>query len=100
MSLTVIITRDVQERYRGFLRSAMLEVDAGVYASTQLNRDVRDRLWDVLAEWHQVLSRGSIVMIWRDKDASANIGMRTLGMPRRNIVEIDDFLLTRRDFAK
>lgn len=100
MSLTVIITRDVQERYRGFLRSAMLEVDAGVYASAQLNRDVRDRLWDVLAEWYQVLSRGSIVMIWRDKDASASIGMRTLGMPRRNIVEIDDFLLTRRDVSK
>ena len=100
MSLTVIITRDVQERYRGFLRSAMLEVDAGVYASAQLNRDVRDRLWDVLADWFQVLSRGSIVMIWRDKDASANIGMRTLGIPRRNIVEIDDFLLTRRDLVK
>lgn len=100
MSMTVIIARDVQERYRGFLRSAMLEVDAGVYVSCQLNRDARDRLWDVLAKWFDALSRGSIVMIWRDRGASANIGLKTLGTPRRNIEEIDDFLLTRRDSPK
>lgn len=31
MSLTVVVTRDVQNRYRGFLGSVMLEVSAGVY---------------------------------------------------------------------
>jgi CRISPR-associated protein Cas2 len=99
MSLTIVITRDVQDRYRGYLRSAMLEVDAGVYVSSRLNRDVRDRLWDVLAEWFGVLSRGSIVMIWRDRDAASNIGMKTLGIPRREITDVDDLLLTRRELS-
>lgn len=96
MSLTVIITRDVQERYHGFLRSAMLEVDAGVYISAMLSRDVRERVWDVLSEWFETLSRGSIIMIWRDRESSSSIGMLTLGDTRRNIIEADDFLLTRR----
>jgi CRISPR-associated protein Cas2 len=100
MSLTVVITRDVQERYRGFLRSALLEVDAGVFVSAQINRDARDRLWDVLSDWYRTLSRGSIVMIWRDRDAASSIGMRTLGTPRREIVEADNFLLTRRELSK
>jgi CRISPR-associated protein Cas2 len=97
MSLAVVIARDVQERYRGYLRSAMLEIDAGVYVSDKLDRGARERLWEVLSDWFRTLARGSIVMIWRDREASANIGMKTLGTPRRNIVEIDDFLLTRRE---
>ena len=100
MNLTIIITRDVQERYRGYLRSAMLEIDAGVFVSAQLNRDVRDRLWKVLKDWFQVLQRGSIVMIWRDKEVSSNIGLRTLGTSRRDIINIHDFLLTRRESAR
>jgi hypothetical protein len=40
------------------------------------------------------------MMIWRDKDALSNIGMRTLGIPRREIVEADLCLLTRRDNPK
>jgi CRISPR-associated protein Cas2 len=86
--MTIIIARDVQERYRGFLRSAMLEVDAGVFVSTQLNRDVRESLWDVLSEWFQVPSRGSIIMIWRYRDASSNIGFNMLGIPRKKYSRI------------
>jgi len=36
MALTVLITRDVEDRYRGFLASAMLEVAPGVYSSPHL----------------------------------------------------------------
>ena len=41
MALTVVITRDVEDRYRGFLASAMLEVAPGVYASPTLSAGAR-----------------------------------------------------------
>ena len=33
MPMTVVVTRDVEARYRGFLASAMLEIAPGVYVS-------------------------------------------------------------------
>lgn len=37
MTLTVIVTRDVEPRYRGFLASAMLEVAPTVYIHPRLS---------------------------------------------------------------
>jgi CRISPR-associated protein Cas2 len=95
MSLTVIVTRDVETRYRGFLASMLLEIAAGVYVSPQLNKDTRERIWDTLADWHAHLRRGSIVMLWRHRDAPGKITMQILGEPIKEIVEVDGLLLTR-----
>ena len=43
--MTVVVTRDVESRYRGFLASAMLEVAPGVYVSPDLSNGVRERIW-------------------------------------------------------
>lgn len=93
--LTVIVTRNVEDRYRGFIRSAMLEVSAGIYISPRLNRDARDRLWEVIEKWYQELRRGSIIMIWRDKNASGNVGIRVLGETPKEFIETDGFILTK-----
>lgn len=93
--LTLVVTRDVEHRYRGLLRSTMLEIGAGIYVSPQLNRDARERLWEVLAKWHQALQRGSIVMVWRDGKSFGDIGTKTLGETTRDLVETDGILLTR-----
>jgi CRISPR-associated protein Cas2 len=37
VSLTVVITRDVEMRYRGFLGSTMLEIAPGVYISPRMS---------------------------------------------------------------
>lgn len=92
----MIITRDVQPRYRGFLGSAMLELAPGVYISPRLNPAVRDRLWEVLEDWHKQLARGSIVMVWRERNSIARIGIKMLGEPQKEIVETDGLLLTKR----
>jgi CRISPR-associated endoribonuclease Cas2 subtype I-E len=94
-ALTLVITRDVEHRYRGLLRSTMLEVAAGIYVSPQLNRDARDQLWAVLEKWHQALMRGSIVMIWRDAKSFGDVGVRILGETTRDLIEADGILLTR-----
>jgi CRISPR-associated protein Cas2 len=96
VNLTLIVTRDVEARYRGFLASSMLEISAGTYVSPRLNKDTRERIWEVLSDWHRTLQRGSIVMVWRDRGALDRIGISHLGEPPKDVVSIDGLLLTRR----
>lgn len=98
MSLTIIVTSDVQSRFHGFLGSVMVEIAPGLYVSPQLNRDVRDRLWAVVTEWFGQLKQGTIIMLWRDKSSPGFIAVKTIGTPRRNLVDVDGLLLTRRGF--
>ena len=62
MAMTVVVTRDVEARYRGFLASAMLEIAPGVYVAPTLSKAVRDRIWDVMEKWYTFLGRGSVSM--------------------------------------
>jgi CRISPR-associated protein Cas2 len=96
MALVVIVTRDVADRYRGFLASAMLEVAPAVYISPRMNAGVRTRIWEVLSEWHRSEPRGSIVMVWRDANETGGVGLAHLGTPPRELVEIDGLWITRR----
>lgn len=97
MSLTVVVVRDVDDRYRGFLASTMLEVSPGVFTSPRLSRRVREQVWDVLSGWYAHLQRGSIVMTWVDRDAPGGQGLRHLGEPARHLVEADGMLLVKRE---
>ena len=45
MPMTVIVTRNVEDRYRGFLASCMLEIAPGVYTGPRMTPGVRDRVW-------------------------------------------------------
>lgn len=49
MALVTIVTRDVADRYRGFLASVMLEVAPTVYVSPRMNPGIRARVWKVLS---------------------------------------------------
>jgi CRISPR-associated protein Cas2 len=96
MPLVVVVTRDVADRFRGFLASVMLEVAPTVYISPRMNRGVRSRTWEVLSDWHNTEPRGSIVMVWRDANETGGVGISTLGSPPREFVEIDGLWLARR----
>jgi CRISPR-associated protein Cas2 len=96
MALTVIVTRDVTERFRGFLASSMLEVAPALYVSPRMNPRVRERIWSVLAEWHRADCAGGIVMVWRDPAKTGGVGIAHLGTPPRELVEIDGMWITRR----
>lgn len=97
MPMAVVITRDVEPRYRGFLSSIMLELAPGVYAHPNLSAGVRSRTYEVLSTWYSHLQRGSIVMTWADKTAPGGLGLLTLGQPARDIVSHDAFLLVKRE---
>ncbi len=97
MPMTVIVTRDVEDRYRGFLSSVMLELAPGVYTGPRMSRGVRDRVWRVLSEWHAALGRGTIVMTWREAGAPGSQAVLTLGEARRVLADVDGVLLVRRE---
>ena len=94
--MTVVVTRDVESRYRGFLASAMLEVAPGVYVSPDLSHGVRERIWIVISTWYDVLNRGAAVMMWRDSTASGGLALRHLGDPPKEIRDADGVLLVKR----
>jgi CRISPR-associated protein Cas2 len=97
MPLTVIVTRDVEARYRGFLTSVMLEISVGVYVAPDMSSGVRERVWDVVSHWWETLRRGSLVMVWRDKAATGHLHIETLGEPPKKIVDADGVLLLKRE---
>ena len=96
MPLTMIVTRDVEPRYRGFLTSIMLEVAPGVYVAPEMSAAVRERIWNVMTEWWQMLGRGSLTLVWRDVNAIGNLRIETLGEPPKTIVDADGVLLVKR----
>lgn len=96
MPLTMIVTRDVEMRYRGFLTSVMLEVSPGVYVAPEMSAAVRGRVWSVMTDWWSALGRGSLTMVWRDTGVPGNLRIETLGEPPKTIVDADGILLVKR----
>jgi len=97
MSMTVVVTRNVSDRVRGFLASTMLELAPGVYSSPRLNAGVRDRIWNVVEEWFAVEVDASLVMLWGDSQMPGGMSIRVLGLPPIELVEIDGLIVSRRD---
>lgn len=93
--MTVIVTVNVEARYRGFLASVMLEIAPGVYTSPAMTQGIRERVWDVVARWYYELRSGSIVITWRDPAAPGGQRIRTLGEPPKDIVDADGVHLVR-----
>ncbi len=93
--MTVIVTVNVESRYRGFLASAMLEIAPGVYTSPNMTSGIRDRIWEVLTDWYSQLGQGSIVMTWRDPSSVSGQEIRTLGEAPKEIVDADGVYLVK-----
>ena len=93
--MTVVVTINVEGRYRGFLASAMLEIAPDVYTSPQMANGIRERVWDVLSRWYYKLGRGAIVMTWRDPSAVGEQRIRTLGEVPKEIVDADGVYLVK-----
>ena len=96
MSMTVVVTRDVSARMRGFLASTMLELGPGVYSAPRLSPAVRDRIWTVVSDWFAAEEGGSVVMLWEDHGLPGGQSVKTLGLPPIDLVEIDGIVLSRK----
>jgi CRISPR-associated protein Cas2 len=98
--MTVVVTRDVEPRFRGFLASVMLEIAPGVYTSPRMTKGVRERVWEVMADWFRNLGGGCILMTWRDLDSAGGQAIRLLGEPPKTLVDVDGVLLVKRDLPR
>ena len=95
--MTVLVTRNVSDRFRGFISSCMLEIAPGVYTSPNMSAGVRARLWGVLEEWYyELLEEGSIVMTWKDSSIASGQKVRVLGSPRVELVDCSGLILSYR----
>ncbi|WP_446831996.1 type I-E CRISPR-associated endoribonuclease Cas2e [Candidatus Foliamicus sp.] len=74
----------------------MLEVAPGIYISPDLSAGVRQRVWSVVSQWYEILGRGAITMIWRDRASSGGVVLRHLGNPPKEIRDADGVLLVKR----
>ena len=93
--MTVVVTVNVEGRYRGFLASVMLEVAPGVYTSPRMTSGIRERIWDVITRWDYEVRQGSIVMTWRDPAAVGEQRILTLGEAPKEIVDADGVYLVK-----
>ena len=96
MSQTVIVTRNVSDRIRGFLASSLLELVPGVYCGARMTPPVRQRIWDVLEGWFLAERDASIVMVWREPSVPGEQAVRILGAPPVDLVEHEGIVLARR----
>lgn len=107
MSLTVVVTRNVSGRFRGFLASVMCEIAPGVYTAPRMNAGIRDRVWGVLEGWWALGSDAMLLMTWPDSKLPGGQELRMLGGPpeyetvepsealRRELVQHDGVYLVR-----
>lgn len=95
-AMTVVVTRNVSPRIRGFLSSTMLELAPGVYSAPRQSPAVRERIWKVLKEWFAIEHDASIIMLWREPAIPGEQAVRTLGTPPVDLVEIDGLIITRK----
>lgn len=100
MPMTVVVTRNVPGRFRGFLASAMCEISPGIYSSPRMTRAVRERVWTVMEEWFRPGSEESVVMTWREPDLPGGQAYLALGVPRKDLRDHHGVFLARRELQE
>lgn len=100
MSMTVVVTRNLPDRFRGFLASCMCEVAPGVYTAPRMTKGVRERVWNVVSGWYSAAPEQSLVMTWEDRTLPGGQDFLTLGVPRKQLEEVHGIFLARRELSE
>ena len=97
MPKAIIVTTNVEQRYRGLLSSHCLEVDAGVYFAPDIQRSVLEQIIAIMREWWVILRKGSILVLADDRDTQSGLRVTWIGTPRRDIIDYDGIMMVRRE---
>lgn len=100
MPMTIMVTRNVPDRYRGFLASCMCEIAPGVYTAPRMNRSVRERIWAVMCEWWQEDEEEAVLMTWPDPELAGGQQVKTLGLPRQDLQDHHGVFLACREVSQ
>lgn len=99
MPMTVVVTRNLPDRFRGFLASCMCEITSGVYCAPRMSAAVRNRVWAVLSDWFEASSDRALVMTWPDRSLPGGQAIQTLGVPRTELAEHHGIFLAKRELS-
>jgi len=98
--MTIAVTRNTPGRFRGFLCSCMQEIAPGVYAAPRMKAAVRERVWNVMLEWAELVPEdGGVVMFWRDRSSPSGMMVRVVGYPKKELIEHEGVWLTMGDLT-
>lgn len=100
MPMTIVVTRNVPDRYRGFLASCMCEIAPGVYTAPRMNRSVRERVWAVMCDWWQEDEEEAVLMTWPDANLAGGQQVKTLGLPRQDLQDHHGVFLACREVSE
>ena len=100
MPMTVVVTRNLPGRFRGFLASCMCEVAPGVYTAPRMTAGVRERVWSVVADWYSPHPDRALLMTWVEPSVPGGQDFRTLGVPRKQLEDLEGIFLARRDLSE
>lgn len=99
--MTIAVTRNLPDRFDGFIKSCMLEIAPGVYAVPQMRKSVRERLWKVMLEWAELIpADGGLVLFWKSAEAPSGLGLRILGWPQKELIEHEGIWVTFQSLTK
>lgn len=97
MPMTIIVTRDVAPRYRGFLASVMPEIAPGTYVSPALSPAIRARIWDVIERWWAEAPGGSVLLTYASREEPGGLAVMCVGLPPVQLAMLDGVRVTRRE---
>ena len=100
MPMTVVVTRNLPDRFRGFLASCMCEIAPGVYTAPRMTAGVRERVWAVVSDWYTPHPDRALVMTWENRRLPGGQDFRTLGVPRKHLAELHGIFLARRELSE
>jgi len=73
----------------------MLEIAPGVYAAPRMKSAVRERVWNVMVEWAELVPPdGGVVLFWEDQTAPSGMVVRIVGYPKKELIEHEGLWLT------
>jgi CRISPR-associated protein Cas2 len=101
MAMTIMATRNVPGRFRGFLASCMVEIVPGLYVAPRMKKAVRERVWKVMLDWAELLdAEAGVVLFWKSRSAPSGLGLRMIGWPKKELVDHEGVWLARRALSQ
>ena len=95
MPMTIVVTRNLPARFSGFLSSCMVEIAPAVFIAPRLNKNVRERVWEVAMSWSgSIPGDGGFLMIWHEPRSSSGFDMNMIGWPRKELTQIEGIWLS------
>lgn len=89
--MLVVVIESAPPKIHGYCSSWALQVATGVYVAN-LPAKVRDEIWLQVLDWAD--SKTDAVMIWSAQGSEQGLEFRSIGSPRRRVIEREGLLIS------